>query len=256
MAKLFCISDVHGFYNEMCKALDEAGFDPANENHWLIVCGDVFDRGPSPYEVMRYLKNLPRKILIRGNHMDLLEECCCRGEYYSHDISNGTYATICELGGAGEGYDFSECCERAMTKTYAFRKSMVNYFETKNYIFVHAWVPLNCDDNLYPYYFYNRKYSKMDNWREATEMQWQDSRWGNPFVFAEQGLQPDKTIVVGHWHCSEGWAIAENRDVFGGDAKFDPFYGDGFIAIDACVAHSGKINCIVLEDEFLESDMN
>ena len=256
MAKLFCISDVHGYYRQMRRALDEAGFDPHNESHWLIVCGDVFDRGPSPYEVMKYLKNLPRKVLIRGNHMDLLEECCCRGEYYSHDISNGTYATICKLGGAAEGYDFSECCERTMTKTYAFRKSMVNYFETKNYIFVHAWVPLNCDDNLSPYYFYNRKYSKMDNWREATEMQWQDSRWGNPFVFAEQGLQPDKIIVVGHWHCSEGWAITENRDVFGEDAKFDPFYGDGFIAIDACVAHSGKINCLVIEDDFLESDMN
>ena len=56
--------------------------------------------------------------------------------------------------------------------------------------------------------------------------------------------------MVGHWHCSEGWAIAEDRSVFGENAKFDPFYGDGFIAIDACVAHSGKINCVVLEDEF------
>jgi serine/threonine protein phosphatase 1 len=251
MAKFYVISDVHGYYDEMIKALDEAGFDPNNESHWLIVCGDIFDRGPSPYEVMKYLKSLPRKVLIRGNHMDLLEECCCRGEWYSHDISNGTYATICKLGGAAEGYDFSECCERTMTKTYALRKSMVNYFETENYIFVHAWVQLNCDDNLPPYYTRNRKYSKMENWREATEMQWEDARWGNPFELAENRLLPDKTLVFGHWHCSTGWAKLEGRSEFGKDAKFDPFYGDGFIALDGCTAHSKIVNVVVLEDEFI-----
>ena len=31
--KYFVISDVHGFYNEMKNALDEAGFEPNNENH-------------------------------------------------------------------------------------------------------------------------------------------------------------------------------------------------------------------------------
>lgn len=45
MAKLFCISDVHGFYNEMREALDNAGFDPNNEEHWLISLGDIWDRG-------------------------------------------------------------------------------------------------------------------------------------------------------------------------------------------------------------------
>ena len=256
MAKLFCISDVHGFYHEMRKALDEAGFDPSNEEHWLIVCGDVWDRGPSPYDVMRYLTNLPRKVLIRGNHMDLFEECCGRGDFWSHDISNGTYATICELGGAAEGYDFSECCERAMMKTYAFRKSMVNYFETKNYIFVHSFVPLNCDNILPPYYLSGKNYTKMENWREGDDLHWSDARWGNPFELAELGLLPDKTLVFGHWNTSEMWAIKEDRNVFDGDAKFDPFYGDGYIGIDACTACSGKVNVLVLEDEFMEGDVN
>jgi hypothetical protein len=71
---------------------------------------------------------------------------------------------------------------------------------------------------------------------------------------AEQGLLPDKTIVFGHWHCSTGWAKAENRSEFGDDAKFDPYYGDGFIGIDACTVRSGKCNVIVIEDEFLEDE--
>ena len=36
MPKLFVVSDIHGFYDEMMNALDEAGFDPSNEEHWLI----------------------------------------------------------------------------------------------------------------------------------------------------------------------------------------------------------------------------
>lgn len=256
MAKLFCISDVHGYYDEMREALDEAEFDPNNEEHWLVSCGDIWDRGSQPFEVMWYLKNLPRKVLIRGNHMDLFEQCCDRGDAWSHDFSNGTYKTICELGDAAMGYSFDECCQRAEVKTRVFRESMVNYFETQNYIFVHAWVPLNCDNNLPPYYVRNRKYSKMENWREANEMQWEDARWGNPFELAEQGLLPGKTLVFGHWNCSAGWAKLEGRSEFGEDAKFDPFYGDGFIALDGCTAHSKIVNVVVIEDEFLESDVN
>ena len=36
---------------------------------------------------------------------------------------------------------------------------------------------------------------------------------------------------------------------FGKDSDFSPFYADGIIAIDGCTAFSGKVNCIVLEDE-------
>ena len=128
---------------------------------------------------------------------------------------------------------------------------MVDYFETKNYIFVHSFVPLIYTDSFPPYYIKNRKMFKMDDWREANKQQWETARWGNPFDLAKRGLLPDKTLVFGHWHCSTGWAETEGRNEFGNDAKFNPFYGDGFIALDACVAHTGKINCIVLEDEFL-----
>ena len=43
--KYFAISDMHSFYSIAKKSLDEAGFDPDNENHTLVVCGDIFDRG-------------------------------------------------------------------------------------------------------------------------------------------------------------------------------------------------------------------
>jgi hypothetical protein len=112
---------------------------------------------------------------------------------------------------------------------------------------------LTSKDGLPSYYTRNRQFAFRPDWREVSEEEWQDSRWGNRFELAEQGLLPDKTVVFGHWHCSTGWAKAEGCSEFGDDAKFEPYYGDGFIAIDACTAHSGKVNVLVIEDEFMEA---
>jgi hypothetical protein len=170
-----------------------------------------------------------------------------------HDYSNGTYSTICELGDAGEGRAFDECCRRTLAKTHLFLESMVNYFETKNYIFVHSWIPLISQDGLPAYYTKNRSFEFRQDWREASAKEWENSRWGNPFELAEQGLLPDKTVVFGHWHCSTGWAKAEGRSEFGDDAKWDIYRNEDkkIIGIDKCTAHTGKVNVLVLEDNFL-----
>jgi hypothetical protein len=231
-------------------ALDEAGFDSHNEDHWIITCGDHFDRGRKPAEVMRYLQKLPRKILVKGNHEQLLVDCIDRGYALSHDYSNGTFNTIADLAPSAEVFDVA-CCT-AHWRTKDFIDSMVDYFETKNYIFVHSWVPLISKDGLPAYFARSRDFKFKQNWRESSSKEWENSRWDNPFELAEQSLLPDKTVVFGHWHCSTGWAKAEGRSEFGDDAKFEPYYGDGFIAIDACTAHSGKVNVLIIEDEFLE----
>lgn len=234
MPKFFVISDIHGFYTEMKEALDKAGFDCNNEEHWLVSCGDEWDRGPDPIGVMKYLNSLERKIIIRGNHTILFEDLCYRCYPGWHDKGNGTLDTVKKIGNYNLDKQFDLCCERALSRTKVYRRNMVNYFETKNHIFVHSWIPLK------------------DNWRESHMTEWDDASWCNPYAMVNKGFLPDKTIVFGHWHCSTGWAQAEGRSEFGNDAKFDPYYGDGFISIDACCAHSGRLNVIVLEDEFLE----
>lgn len=235
MPKLFCVSDIHGFYDELIVALDAAGFDKDNPEHYLIVAGDCFDRGPNPVEVMHYLNSLERKILIKGNHEQLLVECCERGYPYSYDYSNGTFQTICELGGAGLGRSFDECCIITENRVKPFVNSMVNYFETENYIFVHSFVPLE---------------HKKD-WRFSHQSEWNRAMWGNPFELATQGLLPDKTLVFGHFHTSWARKMFEGKPEFGEGADFSPYYGDGFIGLDGCCAYTGKINVVVLEDKFL-----
>ena len=68
MRKLFVVSDIHGHCTLLQEALAGAGYDRNCEDHWLLGCGDYFDRGTENAEVLRFLERVPRKILIRGNH--------------------------------------------------------------------------------------------------------------------------------------------------------------------------------------------
>ena len=249
MPKFFVVSDVHGFYDEMKMALDNAGFDPWNSDHYLVSCGDNFDRGPQPVEVMRYLHGLPRKVLVKGNHESLLQDLCDEGYPHSHDISNGTYDTVCEFGGAGLGRSFEECCIITEQRTKSFIYSMVNYFETKNYIFVHSFVPLKNFDGLPKHYTRNRKFEIDPDWRYAHASAWEEARWGNPFQLAKDGFLPDKTLVFGHWGTYE-----QRPREYEGEDLFDPIYGDGYIGIDATTALSGQVNVLVLEDVFMDDE--
>ena len=90
----------------------------------------------------------------------------------------------------------------------------------------------------------------MHDWREASEAEWEEARWGNPFKMAEAGLnQTGKILVFGHW------GTYENRPrEYEGEDLFDPVYGEGYIGLDATTVLSGQVNVIVLEDELLEEN--
>lgn len=255
MKKLFCVSDLHSFFTPFKKALDAAGFDPKNENHWLIICGDIFDRGPESNEMFSYLMQLERKVFVKGNHDILLDSLCARKFPYMHDMQNGTVTTINDLGDLKDGYSFDECCQRTWNKLARYRELRVNYFETHKYIFVHSWIPTVKKTERHPADKWRTlttdKYMK--NWRDATDAEWEEAMWGNPFALAEQGLnKTGKTLVFGHWHCSTGWAKEEGYSEFGPDAEWNPYFGKDIIGIDRCTAHTGECNVLVLEDDFLE----
>ena len=239
MAKLFVISDVHGFFTKMKKALDDAGFDQQNPQHWLISCGDAMDRGPQPREVIEFFNNLPNKVLICGNHEILTEDAIRRKCFLAHDFHNGT---------ANTAYDFCKK-ENADLMSQAqilgelrddpeyqkYKSLLVNYFETENYIFCHSWVPGGKD------------------WRYATQSKWNKAMWGNPFDIAVVvGNKTGKTIVHGHYHNSYGWADKELLSEWGDDAKFDIIEHNNCIGLDACTAYTHKVNILVVEDNFLE----
>ncbi len=251
--KYFILSDVHSFYDEMLDALNVAGFDLTDQTHQLIICGDLFDRGPKSIECYEFVKSLSeegRLIYIRGNHEDLLEDAVfelTKGLHVgSHHISNGTIKTIAH---------FMECSEYdILCGVYSpskFNKKIgellnfinthsVDYFEVEPFVFVHGWVPEVLDDHLgsiVPADWRNR------NWKEA--------RWVNGMDAWYLGLNPpenDRTIVCGHWHTSYGWSHLRGKgSEFKHDAIFKPFIEEGLVALDSCVAFSHFLNCLVLE---------
>ena len=91
--KIFVVSDVHGYYDIMKKALDDVGFDPQNHQHLLVNCGDAMDRGHQPREVIEFFNRLPNKVLVTGNHELLMEDAIRRKCFLAHDFHNGTANT-------------------------------------------------------------------------------------------------------------------------------------------------------------------
>lgn len=243
MKKYFLCSDVHSFYSPMIEALTKAGYDKDNPDHVFVHCGDLLDRGSESMKTLNFVNSIPsnRKILIRGNHEDLLEECIERQEFLYHDVHNGTLTTIYNLCGRNEldfwyKNDYKDVFNivKKYKPLYKYLNSLHDYVELGNYIFVHGWIP-------------SRKYSPNRDWHEGD---WKQARWFNGMEKWRQGAKEEgKTVVCGHWHTSWGNSkLHQEGSEWGKDASFKPFIDDGIIALDGCVAESHKVNVVVLED--------
>lgn len=234
--KFFIVSDIHSFFTEFQVALQAAGFDENDENHTLVVLGDLLDRGPDPLKCLQFVNRLPRKILIRGNHEDLLEELIARQAFKAHDYHNGTAETVLHL---SPTCDIPNACleleNHVELQTYL--KSLVDFYELPNAVFVHGWIPLE------------------ENWQDGN---WEDARWHNGMSCWNTGSKlAGKTIYCGHFHTSWGhhflhsdgmeWPNLRSTNPDHRYANFDPFIDDGICAIDACTAFSHKVNCVILD---------
>lgn len=231
--KYFVVSDIHSFYKELKTALKQAGFNKKDKNHTLIVCGDVFDRGPDTIAVYKFLRSIPKKrcILIRGNHELLYKDLLKKSAPDDYDYSNHTTDTFCQIAGyspevmtadywrrLGEiPYDrlrqtwkeiVAEVKSSPIT-TWLNSKQWKNYFELDRYVFVHSFIPLKNIDCMPAWYVYNRRFEYFKDWRSAaTESDWEDATWGCPYQQYIDGYFKDeatngKVLVCGHWHVSD-----------------------------------------------------
>lgn len=256
--KYYVAADIHGFFDELITALDEKGFFTDPEPHKLIICGDLFDRGSQAVELQNFILDLLAEdsvILIRGNHedlaLDLLNGWMRRSYLQYHHYTNGTISTILQLTQANQDdlYRIPDHVGREFLQSpyvQTIIPAMRNCFETPHYIFVHGWIPCTVVDHS-PYQI---DYIYIEDWRNANKKAWDRARWINGMEAAHGGVvEPGKTIVCGHWHCSFGHAHYERKGgEFEHNPDFTPYYGDGVIALDACTVRSGKVNCIVIED--------
>ena len=285
--KYFICSDIHGFYDEWMASLKAAGYSKKDPSHILVILGDIFDRGPKPYEIFSFLKRLPkrRKVLINGNHEQLLKELVFRRCPYQHDVHNGTFSTLLTLCPEYEPSienfraehpypkDNPELVEEWRKSNRAFFDAMdeklyanekineimdwllseewIDFLETKHHIFVHAFIPL---------LDFHGEEIYMPSWSQASHKEWQDAAWGCPWDKYKKGLfveeeRKGKVLVCGHWHTSDFY---NNLDFADSPTKMsireNPIYRSkdypGLIGLDACTALTHKVNVLVLgEDE-------
>ena len=235
----FVIADVHSFYDEMIEALNEAGFDKKNPDHVFVHCGDLLDRGPDAVKCLEYVNSLERKILIKGNHEDLLEDILFHKKWFdAYDFHNGTVDTISQLSGITLGKEINgyvifamiqECSRNEALKEYL--KSVINYAEIGDYIIVHGWIPLE--------HVWGGTYKVPENWKEGD---WNEARWFNGMKMWKRGCTLEgKTIVCGHW--STRWG----HERYSNTISNDTFERDGIIALDATTVLSKKVNVFVFE---------
>ena len=254
--KYFIVSDIHSFCSELKSALWNAGCNKRNKDHTLIVCGDVFDCGSETVELYKFLTSIPKKrcILIKGNHELLYEELLEKSFPESHDFSNHTVDTFCQIA----GYDpeiltpkywrkfddvpherIRQAWQEILTEvkqspiTAWLKSSRWKYWhEVGNYIFVHSFIPLKNLDHMPAYYTYNRKFGYFKDWREtATNFELEDATWGCPYqqyidgYFKEEAAN-GKVLVCGHWavtdfrqHINNKWS--EDTSIY----KFENIIG-------------------------------
>lgn len=253
--KYFVSSDIHGFFDQWMYALNNAGFNKHNPDHKIILCGDMFDRGHQPKQIIDFINDMGDKIiLIKGNHEDLMEDLIAREYAHSYDVSNGTVETLYDLSPSMYANNVSLKIIAENTGLTGIINKCYNYYETDNYIFVHGYIPVNHMDD--------KNYTYKKNWRNANPDEWKNARWVSCVdMYKKKIHEPKKKIVCGHWHCSALWAykypkqymefdttlsVGNNNHIY--KANFDIFHSNNIIAIDACTAYSNKVNVLVVED--------
>jgi serine/threonine protein phosphatase 1 len=135
--KIFAVGDIHGCYDKLVAMMKILPWDRENGDILLFI-GDYIDRGPKSREVVDHLAGIRKKggelVFLKGNHEKMLLD------YYIHQkdqmlyVANGGAETIASYVEGGIGRKAFVLPEEHLE----FFLSLSLYYETEDYIFVHA----------------------------------------------------------------------------------------------------------------------
>ncbi|WP_160847226.1 metallophosphoesterase family protein [Pontibacillus yanchengensis] len=129
------VSDIHGELHKLEEVLQEASFDPSEDQ--LILLGDYIDRGPYSRDVVAKVKELVEEhgaIAIKGNHDDLFIRSKYDGEAMKLWEMNGASSTL---------KSYNSVSEEMKEHREWLENHLRLYYETDQYIFVHAGLEPN-----------------------------------------------------------------------------------------------------------------
>lgn len=138
--KIFAIGDIHGCHAKLRDLLDRLPYTPGRDH--LVFLGDYVNRGPDSAGVLDLLCDLrqrdPGLVALLGNHEYLLMEYHRSGDtaLLPYLRAMGLDATVASYGSTGSvnlrslGF--------LPREHLLFLQSLLPYWETEDYIFVHA----------------------------------------------------------------------------------------------------------------------
>lgn len=267
MKKYFICSDIHGDYTALMEAINDNGFDENNEEHILIVAGDIFDRNQESVLLYNYLKKLTDKgkaIVLVGNHHSMLIdflECNNLNNCFFNYRRNGMRATIDDFSHRTYGWDttillkysdeeqknmtdqdwynewalFVEETAKEINEEYPdllpWLKSMPDYLELKNSVITHGMIECT-----------------YGNWKTPIRG-WEACHWAKPSEAAFLYNDTGKHIYLGHIDADT------IRECYGLEPEEQAIFTrpDGDVTyLDSCTALTHRVNMCIVEDEALE----
>lgn len=206
MNKIFAIGDIHGCFDKLQRLILEIKADPVNDT--LVFIGDYIDRADGGRDVVDYILKLKKTfqnvICLRGNHESMLLRFLdgVEGDIY---LANGGFATLKAYGISRS--DAPKVRKKKIPPDHLkFFKTLLPYYETDQFIFVHA--------GLIP-------------GRELNEQSLYDMQWIRQ-TFIDSDNDFGKRVVFGHTHFSE------------------PLVEDNKIGIDTGAVYGGMLTCVEL----------
>ncbi|MBN1932783.1 MAG: serine/threonine protein phosphatase [Desulfobacterales bacterium] len=149
MGKIFAIGDIHGCFDKLQILMDKIDVDFDTDT--LVFLGDYIDRGPNSSEVVEYLIDLKKRfskiIFLKGNHEEMLEDFLAGIDRLKY-LTNGGQQTLDSYLKKSRKFEASPIPQEHLD----FFKRLRLYYETDQYIFVHAGlrenIPLESQDVL------------------------------------------------------------------------------------------------------------
>ena len=187
----FFVGDIHGCYEEFLSLLEKAQYSP--QKHRLILVGDVINRGPFSFEMLKWIKSNKVEVVL-GNHEFVFLKEVKKG------VLRDSFKTLKEQM-AG---DFSSWVKWIQTWPL--------YIEEEDFIVIHAGlVPGEHPSASNPNYLLHIR-----NWdavkgipvvraKDKKQIEIQDKSFLPWYEF----YKGKKTVIYGHW-AMQGLMLREN----------------------------------------------
>lgn len=132
MGKIFAVGDIHGCFRKLQELMSKLTINYKKDT--LVFLGDYIDRGEESFQVVDYLTDLKKKhsniVFLKGNHEEMFFNYLS-GEDEITFLFNGGEQTL-------KGYTDANGDVSVPQSHLDFFNSLQLYYETDDYIFVHA----------------------------------------------------------------------------------------------------------------------